>query len=262
MQLFNLYTVQPSGADDTSLESIDLDRIDSDGAKAFAAVLNGDLSQAAKLRLADFFAVQVMRDPDTVTSYGPKAQEFILALLDVLGAPDYPTCLAELSARFPGPQTITESDYNHLKSLGPITAERALELMIDSLDAKGGLPDLPFTDLIRNPDGRDIVRTRLLSFQWLLKTSVSPPFVLGDTGILVEMGDFRTLRVPLSKTTALYLVPNANPSPNILVYTATKNDVECLNWESAARARRWLVGEKAQLEHLKDQLGKGISALK
>ena len=262
MQLFNLYTVQPSGVDDTTLESVDLAKIDNDGANAFGALLNGDHSQAAKLRLAEFFAVQVMRDPDTVTAYGPKAQEFTLGLLEVFDAPDYATFVVAFSAKFPGPEMVKQSEYNYIKSLDPLAAEQALELIIVSLDPKGGLPDLPFTDLVRSPSGRDVVRAHLLSFQWMLKISSSLSFVLGDTGILAERGDIQKLTVPLSNTSALYLVPSDNPTPGVLVHTAAKNDVEALNWESAARARRWLVGDKAQLVHLKDQVGKDLSVLK
>jgi len=63
MQVINLYTVQPSGADDTSLEKVDNQKIDNDGSRAFERVLNGDTSQAAKGELAEFLAAQVLRDP-------------------------------------------------------------------------------------------------------------------------------------------------------------------------------------------------------
>jgi hypothetical protein len=70
MQLFNLYTVQPSGLDDTTLETVDLNKVDTDGGAAFDRVLKGDRTQAAKEELATFFAAQIMRDPATVTSAG------------------------------------------------------------------------------------------------------------------------------------------------------------------------------------------------
>lgn len=46
MQILNLYTVQPSGADDTTLETVDLNRTDSQGSATFDRVLNGDHSQS------------------------------------------------------------------------------------------------------------------------------------------------------------------------------------------------------------------------
>jgi hypothetical protein len=261
MQLFNLYTLQPSGIDDTSLESIDFNKIDSDGAVAFDTVLSGDYSQGTKQKLSAFLAAQVMRDPKTVGSYASKAQDVALALLDAYDAPDYEFFRAGFAARYPGPEVVDEAGFNYLKSLNLKDAENEIEKIVTALDAKGGLPELPFTDLIRNPNGRDIVRSRLLSFEWRLKINSPVPFVLGDIGVLTERGEFRGVRAPLSNSAALYLTSSDRPSVDIIVSTATPQDAESLNWESAARARRWLVGDKNLLEKLKDQVGPGSSAL-
>jgi hypothetical protein len=102
MQIFDLNTVQPSGADDTTLETGELGDIDRNGSAAFERVLACDYSEAAKIELANFLAAQVMRDPQTIASYKPKTQEYALALLGALDATDYGSFVASLSVRFPG----------------------------------------------------------------------------------------------------------------------------------------------------------------
>jgi hypothetical protein len=87
MQIFNLYTIEPSGADDTTLETVDNNKIDSRGSAIFDRVLNGDHSEAAKEALASFLAAQVLRDPSVVTSYNPRAQELTLSLFGSLRRP-------------------------------------------------------------------------------------------------------------------------------------------------------------------------------
>jgi hypothetical protein len=254
MQLFNLYTVQPSGLDDTTLETVDLNRIDSAGAAAFDRVLQGDHSEFAKEELALFFAAQIMRDPATVTSYNPKGQEVTLALLEAFDAPDYQSFSQHWSARFPGSH-IEESEYNHIKSFALKDAENALEQIIVALDTTEGLPELPFTDIVRSPDGRNVVHDRLLNLEWFLKTTSNAGFVLGDMGVLLDKGKLWSLRTPLSNSTALHLLPSESPAPRIAVSVAAQHEIESLNLESAARARRWLVGEKSLLAILQAQVG-------
>jgi hypothetical protein len=41
MQIFNLYTVQPSGLDDTSLEEVDLMKLDNDGSICVVHAMSG-----------------------------------------------------------------------------------------------------------------------------------------------------------------------------------------------------------------------------
>lgn len=255
MQLFNLYTVQPSGLDDTTLETVELNWIDTDGAAVLDRVITGDRTQAAKEGLAAFFAAQVIRDPTIITSYNPKAQEITLSLLEVFDAPDYQTFLKLWSAHFPGDQVVQEFEYDYIKSFGLHGAESAFDKIITDLDSTDGLPELPFTDLVRSPDGRKIVCDHLLKFEWCLKISSASPFVLGDTGVLFEKGEMGHLRAPLSSSVALFLAPCSSPGLGIKTDIATQQEVEDLNWETAARSRRWLVGDKALLEILKTQVG-------
>ncbi|WP_456779792.1 hypothetical protein [Bradyrhizobium sp. USDA 3315] len=102
MQVFDLYMIQPGGADDTSLESNELGIVDAEGAGAFDRLLSGDLSEATKLDLATFLAAQIMRDPGTLATYRPRTQEYALFLLGAADAQDYTSSAADLKARFPG----------------------------------------------------------------------------------------------------------------------------------------------------------------
>jgi hypothetical protein len=255
MQIFNLYTVQPDGADDTTLEAVDLGEVDRKGNAAFDRVLNGDHSEAAKVELAAFISAQIMRDPETIVSYNPKAQELTLSLVEVFDAPDYPAFARKWAEDFPGAE-IKEEEYDHIRSLGLKSTENALEEIINALDASGGLPELPFTDLVRSPDGRSVFHSRLLMFDWLLKTDNKSSFILGDLGVLYQREALSDgLKLPLSRSVALYLAPAANPSVGISTMPATPPEVDALNLEGAARARRWMVGEPSVLENLKRQVG-------
>jgi hypothetical protein len=255
MQLINLYTVQPHGLDDTTLETVDLGKVDREGNVAFDRVLKGDDSEAAKNELASFLSAQIMRDPKTVVSYNPKAQELTLSLLETFDAPDYQTFARKWSERFSGTH-IERNEFDYIRSLGLKDSEDALEKIIDALGSTGGLPELPFTDVVRSPDGRNVLRDQLLKFNWSLKTDVNAGFVLGDTGVLYERGVLANgLKVPLSSSAALHLTPAANPTPRISTMPATQPEVEALNLESAARARQWIVGEPSLLENLKRHVG-------
>lgn len=252
MQVFDLYTIQPGGVDDTSLETNELGVIDTTGAKAFDRVLSGDHSESARLDLATFLAAQIMRDPNTLASYRPRTQEYALALLGAVDAQDHASFAAALAAQFPGAD-IREDEFAHIRALP--TAERDIDKIISALDADGGIPELPFTDLIRSPKGRGIVRDVLLGMNWLIKTDANAGFILGDTAVLYEKSTLASgLRTPLSKTTALYLTPSQTPQQGIDSTIAKSFEVDDLNFESAARARLWLVGEQARDEFVRAQV--------
>jgi hypothetical protein len=257
MQIFNLYTVQPSGADDTTLETVDLNRIDSEGSAVFDRILKGDLTQPAKEGFASFLAAQVLRDPGIVTSYNPRAQELTLNLLAAFDAPDFDTFSKAWAAQYPG-TSVTEAEFDYIHSLSLQGAENALEAIIAALDDSEGLPELPFTDAVRSPDSRNIIRDHLLSLDWALKTDAAARFILGDTGVLYNKGAMQTLSAPLSRGAALFLTPSDSPKPGISPVSAADHDVANLNLESASRSRRWLVGERMELERLRSQVGSGL----
>jgi Protein of unknown function (DUF4238) len=257
MQIFNLYTVQPASADDTTLETNNLRKIDQEGNAAFDRVLDGDCSEATREDLATFLAAQIMRDPETVASYNPRAQALALSLLGVFDAPDYQTFAAEWSMHYPG-ASIREPEYDHIRSLGRKGAEDKVDAIITALDAPGGLPELPFTDLVRSASGQDSLRNLLLRLNWSMQTDVNRGFILGDSGVLYERRAIaRGLKMPLSSSAALYLTRTAKPVPGIGIVPARQHEVDNLNFESSARARRWLVGEPSSLDKLKSQLSSG-----
>lgn len=257
MQIFNLYTVQPSGADDTTLETVDLNRIDSDGSAVFDRIFKGDLSQSTKEAFASFLAAQVLRDPGIVTTYNPRAQELTLNLLAAFDAPDFDTFREAWEAQYPG-TSVKEAEFNHIHSLSLQGAENALEAIIAALDDSEGLPELPFTDAVRSPDSRNIIRDHLLSLEWTLKTDADDRFILGDTGVLYSKGAMESLSAPLSPGAALLLTPSDRPSLGILSTSAADHDVANLNFEIAARSRRWIVGKRVQLEQLRSQVGNSL----
>lgn len=257
MQIFNLYTVQPSGADDTTLETVDLNRIDSEGSAVFDRILKGDLTQPAKEALASFLAAQVLRDPDIVTSYNPRAQELTLDLLAAFDAPDFDMFRKAWETRYPG-TSVTEAEFQHIHALSLQGAENALETIIAALDDSEGLAELPFTDAVRSPDSRNIIRDHLLSLDWALKTDAAGRFILGDTGVLYNKGAMQSLSAPLSRGAALFLTPSDRPNPGILSKPAVDYDVANLNVESAARSRHWVVGKRVELENLRSQVGNSL----
>jgi hypothetical protein len=259
MQLRDLYTMQPNGIDDASLETNELGGVDREGASAFRRVLGGEVSSDVRVALASFFAAQIMRDPGTIASYKPRAQEFGLYLLGAVDAKDYPSFHYDLQARFPGAR-IVESEFNYIRNLPVADASSAIEQIVIALDAGGGMPELPFTDLIRAPQGRDVVRNALLGLEWQIKIDANGGFILGDAAVLFEKADLASgMRTPLSKFAALYLTPSNNQREAIASISAQAFEVINLNLESAARARAWLVGEKALLEAVKAQvIGKGF----
>jgi len=257
MQIFNLYTVQPSGADDTTLETVDLNLIDSEGSAVFDRILNGDLTEPAKEKLASFLAVQVLRDPDIVVSYNPRAQELSLDLLAAFDAPDFDKFREAWETQYPG-TSVTEAEFDHIRSLRLQGAENALEAIIAALDDSEGLPELPFTDAVRSPDSRNIIRDHLLSLDWALKTDDADRFILGDTGVIYSKGPMESLSTPLSPGAALFLKPSDRPSLGISSTSAADYDVANLNFEIAARSRRWIVGKPAELEKLRSQVGNSL----
>ena len=255
MQVFNLYTVQPSGVDDTSLETVDNQKIDNDGNRAFNRVLTGDHTQAAKEELANFLAAQVLRDPAVVSAYNPRAQELTFVLIEVFDAPDYSTFCARWADLYPG-ASATKTEYQHIKSLGLKAAENAIERIILALDSTEGLPELPFTDVVRDKNARIVVRDRLLACKWTLVRSSPHAIILGDAGALYEKGKIPPLKVPLCHNAALLLDTSTSVSADISTRGFAAQEVTALNYESASRARRWIVGDRPLLATLKSQVQK------
>jgi hypothetical protein len=237
MQLRDLYTMLPNGIDDESLETNELGGVDREGASAFRRLLGGEVSLDVKVALASFLAAQIMRDPGTIASYKPRAQEFGLYLLGAIDAKGFASFHNDLQSRFPGAR-LTESEFNYIRHLPAADASSAIEQIVIALDAGGGMPELPFTDLIRAPQGRDVVRNALLCLEWQIKIDANGGFILGDAAVLFEKADLASgLRTPLSKSTALYLTPANSQREAIASIAAQAFEVINLNLESAGAKR-------------------------
>ena len=186
-----------------------------------------------------------------MASYQPKTQEAILALLVALDA-GYEVCAWEW-AKFTHGKRMEREEYEHICALPDPEGE--ITKIFDALDAPGGMPELPFTDLVRSSDGRECILGELRRFDWTLKMTDAPDgFLLGDTGVLFDYGSLPTgMRVPLCRASALYLSPSERPNSSIGATVAHRYEVDAMNLESAARARRWIVGEPHTLEQMRSQ---------
>ncbi|HEX8443497.1 MAG TPA: DUF4238 domain-containing protein [Allosphingosinicella sp.] len=251
MNIRDLYTQDPGGADDTTIETRDLQKVDDDGAKVMSALLAGDLSDAAKARLAEFLSVQIMRDPQRLFDYSRGAQRFLSRLfVEAFTAADF----ADFQTYFG--ELVSEDEYDHLMGLGPKQAALEIARIQLRLEVDNWMAELPFTDLIREPEGREKLRDVLLTLEWTLITATPYSFVLGDQGILFDPGQLRRgLRAPLDSSTALILSPPGNaPSSGIGKRAARPYEPSAMNYESAARSRRWVVGAKSALDVVKSQV--------
>jgi len=251
MKIRDLYTLDPDGIDDTSIETIDLQQVDDEGARTMSAILDGDRSLAIKERMAAFLAVQIMRDPQRLADYAPLVQAFLHLLF----------IEAHLSTDFAEFQTVfgdlvTRAEYDHLQGLGPQQAAMAVAELQIALKKKGGLAEVPFTDIIRAAGGRELLTQTLLVMEWTLITAPAHSFVLGDQGVLFEKGELGDrFAAPLSSGAALLLsLAKGTPPAEIASRPARSHEPDNFNFESAARTRRWFVGAKLRVDALKGQV--------
>lgn len=251
MKIDNLNTVDPDGVDDTSLETIELQKIDNDGATVMSAVIGGDDSASARRRLAEFFAVQLLRDPERLFSYAIAAQKFVASIfVETFSTSDYTDFRNTIG------DLVTETEYDHLRSLGLKAAAIEFARIQIALQKPGGLPELPFTDLVRSNDGRDRLRDVLLSLDWHVIKAAPHSFILGDTGVLFDPGNLQAgLRAPLSSSDALILTHGKSGGTGKIAFRAARDyEPSSMNFESAARSRRWLAGSRENLERVKSQV--------
>lgn len=256
MQIFDLYTLDPDGIDDTSTEEVDLMKIDDNGANVMTALLNGDVSEASRVALADFFAAQLMRDPQRLFDYTQTAQRFLRHLfVEAFCTADY----AEFRTYFG--DLIEEDAYDHVRAMGEQQAAVAIAKILNELDARGGMIELPFTDLIKSADGRDKLKDALLALRWELITAQDHSFILGDAAILFDPGQLAAgARIPVSSSAALVLKDANGTSPSGIAQRAAYSfEVDAMNFESAARSRRWMAGAHTCLDKVRTQVtGKAL----
>jgi hypothetical protein len=153
MQIYDLYTVEPGGADDTSLETGALGKIDNDLGQTLKAIHNGERGPETKKGLAAYFSAQAMRDPEVIARYGARAAEMSVSLIEAIHAADYASFARKFSDEFAG-AIIEEDEFNHIRALGEGEATNQIDAIIANVDRPGGMADLPFTDLVDDPNGR------------------------------------------------------------------------------------------------------------
>lgn len=255
MMIYDLYTVDPEGLLDTSTETGTLGELDDAFPKTLARLTGGERGEEVRGELARYFAAQAIRDPEIIAGYAARAQDYALALLDAISATSYAEFVSNLQKTFPGAD-LTEAEFDDLRQQGRAVVEAAFENAVETLGSKGGTPDAPFTDLLNDPSGRQIIQDRLLALEWTLASVTGDRhLILGDHGLLFDKGGFDAgLRVPISPRQALLLRP-ASGGPSCI------NDADLSDWlvgdlnaESAARARMWLVGEPSELERYRPQV--------
>ena len=121
MEIDDFYTLDPGGLHDTSIETVDLQRVDDEGAKAMSAVLEGDLSEVARTHMAEFLSVQIMRDPQRLFDYSRTAQRFLsrlfIEIFSTSSFEEFQTYFGDLVER---------SEYDHVLGLGPKQAALGL----------------------------------------------------------------------------------------------------------------------------------------
>lgn len=249
MAVFDLHTIDPEGVADTSLETGEIGRIDNAAAPLMNRVLAGSGSEADRSEFASFLAAQIMRDPARLTSYGSKVHNFLRDLY----------CTAFASADFIefeedfGP-IVTEAEFDHLVGLGPQAAAVQIIALQQEAIRPNGSPNIPFTDLIDNKNGRNLLEGELLKLNWTIVEAAPNSFILGDAGALFDAGNLRAgMRVPLSSSAALLLEP-VQVSLGILRRPARTYEATAINYEAAARSRRWLAGPKEGLEAVRRQV--------
>lgn len=251
MQIFDLYTLDPDGIDDTSTEDVDLMTIDNDGANIMTALLDGDVSEDSRVALADFFAVQLMRDPQRLFDYTQAAQRFLRRLfVETFCTADY----AEFQTYFG--DLVEKKAYENIRAMGEPQAAVEIATILNALDARGGMIELPFTDLIKSPDGRNKLKDALLALRWEFITAPDHSFILGDAAILFDPGQLAAgARIPLSGSAALVLKDANGTSTNgIAKRAAYAFEADAMNFESAARSRRWMAGASARLAKVRTQV--------
>lgn len=244
MQVYDLYTTDRFGQPDTSLESIELQKIDDDGGRVMTDVLAGDGSSTTRTCLAEFLAVILLRTPAMVARYGDLTRELLLQLVETSFTTDYDTFLRTIREKGHPGFFIPEDDYEAIKAVPQSDIEAWVDQRLARVGSPGGDPDLPHTDAIRDPTGRKKIMNELLAMNWVVKRTSERSFILGDSGADFDIGNIVAgLRVPLSPDAALYIQKtDGHPSQYISFATADPHEVSALNYESAARATRWLIG--------------------
>jgi hypothetical protein len=244
MQERDLYTVDPQGSVDVSLETDELSEVDTGGADLLQAIIGKDGSADTRANFADFLAVQALRVPATVKRYGELTQSLILQLLEVSAATDYADFIARIRAKGGAALDFDEAYYEVLRLIPQSALELIVENRVEAVATADGDPDLPHTDAIRDRTARVRIAARLLAMTWTVKHFAGPVLVLGDMGVVFEKGNIdQGLRAPLTPSLALFIAPGETPAPMTIAFEDGRDhEARDLNYETAARSTRWLIG--------------------
>jgi len=247
----DLYTVDPKGVVDVSLETDELGDVDREGADLMRAVIAQDGSAETRVAFADFLAVAALRVPAMVKRYGALAQELILQFLEAPPALDHGDFIARIQTKGDKALFLDEAGFETLRAIPAPDLEAWVESRVEAVATDDGDPDIPHTDSIRDTTARSLIAARLLAMTWTVKRFASPELILGDSGVLFENGGIdQGLRAPLTPTLALFVEPGAAlPPATIATGDGRDHEVKDLNYETAARSSRWLIGSsKATVE--------------
>nr|WP_314433959.1 DUF4238 domain-containing protein [uncultured Brevundimonas sp.] len=244
MQERDLYTVDRGGAVDVSLETVELGQVDGDGAQLLKRLIAGETSADLRTDFADFLAVEALRIPEMVTRYGELSQALILQLLEAPVATDYDDFVMRIQAKGGRVLFLDEPGFNALRVVPLADIEQFVEAHIDAVVSEDGDKDIPHTDAIRDPAARKQIADRLLGMTWTVKRFARPDILLGDTGVIFEKGDMDSgWRAPLAPGLALFIDAGADPAPTTIAVDAGRDhEIDNLNYETAARSTRWLIG--------------------
>lgn len=257
MQARDLYTVDRAGSVDVSLETDELGEVDGHGANLLKGVIAQDGSAETRIAFADFLAVQALRVPAMVERYGELTQALILQLLEAPPAADYADFIERIQAKGGAALALDENTFNTLRAIPPQALEAFVEGRVEAVATHNGDPDIPHTDAIRDTAARLRIAAHLLAMTWTVKRFTEPQLILGDMGVIFEKGGIdRGLRAPLTPTLALFIEPGPNPAPTTIGFEDGRgHEVQDLNFETAARSSRWLIGaSQAAVEVYKPQV--------
>lgn len=245
MAQYDLYTQSTAAGPDVSLETGEMGIVDNQGAELFRRIDNGDRSLELRENMADFFSVMALRHPSTVNRYPSAAAGLILNIQESLEVANQCGDFINYMASLGVPDfSISPAEFAQLKAATPQARDLIFGRLFDSLLATGGDPNMPFSDVITDQSGREILKKRLLNMKWVLRRSKGADLVIGDTGIVFERGESDLgWKIVLSPDLALLITKSDWPVPSLIEDGTFESwEVSSINVETAARSRRLLVG--------------------
>ena len=254
MQIRNLYTSDPEGTDDTSLETDEMGAIDTAAAPVFEQLISGDRSDAEKSKFANFLAATVLRHPDRQGHHQDARQRFVYAISQSLRASNQQAFDASfndaIGFEVPAQELIfTRDKLEEVRSrLDDEDLEDELNQLYDTMGNSEGDKLVPYSDLFKNPPLH--IRQFLLSrCDWILAENTESKLVLGDCAVCCEQGNWWNsgLKTVLSPSCALILRPTDKPIHGISDKVIHTYEAEQINYEMAARSKRWLVAAEEEV---------------